>query len=104
MFADAGNTAVAAWPDPVTTNSNLPVFISCSPQEGTLLQIGNEIVTCLATDTIRSDSCTFNVVVVSKFMLLIAVFLLFFKILKAECSWLDEIYIFPTVILYYSYD
>ncbi|XP_071816734.1 uncharacterized protein [Apostichopus japonicus] len=65
LFADAGNTAVAAWPDPVTTNSNLPVFISCSPQEGTLLEIGNEIVTCLATDTIRSDSCTFNVVVVS---------------------------------------
>ncbi|XP_072025139.1 uncharacterized protein [Amphiura filiformis] len=57
------STAVT-WPDPMVSNNDQTITVSCSPASATTFAIGQTTVTCTATsDDGSSDMCTFTVTV-----------------------------------------
>ncbi|MBI1761347.1 MAG: HYR domain-containing protein [Acidobacteria bacterium] len=55
-----GNTATVNYPGPTATNAN---SVSCNPAAGSSFPVGTTTVTCTATNTAGSVSCSFTVTV-----------------------------------------
>jgi lysophospholipase L1-like esterase len=58
-----GNPATVAF-NPTVVNGKLPVTTTCTPSAGSSFSIGQNTVTCTATDSLeRADSCSFSITV-----------------------------------------
>jgi lysophospholipase L1-like esterase len=59
-----GTSIAVPFPNPTTANGKPPVTSSCSPQSGSVFNIGATTVSCTATDALqRRASCSFAVTV-----------------------------------------
>jgi len=64
MATAAGGGANVTYPPPTVTGGCPPVNVACNPPSGSFFPIGNNAVTCVATDACgNSQTCTFRVIV-----------------------------------------
>src|SRR5262245_16927400 len=57
-------TMPVTYPEPVADGGLPPLTVSCSPASGTTFPLGTTVVTCSATDGVRTAECHFSVVLV----------------------------------------
>jgi hypothetical protein len=59
-----GTSIAVTFPNPTTANGKAPVTTSCTPQSGSVFNVGTTNVSCTATDSLqRTATCSFPIAV-----------------------------------------
>jgi lysophospholipase L1-like esterase len=62
----SGNTIAATYASPTFVNGKPPVATTCTPQSGSIFNVGTTTVSCTATDALqRADICSFAIIVLA---------------------------------------